>query len=298
MPSCDEGMKLTRRQVIAGGVTTVAMSAAPGHHRSPPNWRRPLPPRPPVISTVALTVNGERRELSRHRTTLLDALREHLKLTGTKRAATTVNAAPVPCWSTVSASMPASAWRYSTRAMPSPPSRPRHPDDLHPMQPPSSSMMATSAGIARRGRSARRWRYWTRSSGCPQPCAGGCQRTAPCHQHGNARTHERQPLPLRCLFQHCRSDGRGRWRNLCREALMRAFSYERAKSPAEVQGRRRYRGREVPGRRDQSARPDEAGGRDASAPGRCADIGLDRIEPTDEGAAHRHAGHQYRTGLA
>ncbi len=28
------------------------------------------------------------------------------------------------------------------------------------------------------------------------------------------------------------------------------------------------------------------------------DIGLDRIEPTDEAPAHRHAGHQYRTGLA
>ncbi|VTQ75469.1 xanthine dehydrogenase iron-sulfur-binding subunit [Stenotrophomonas maltophilia] len=86
MPSCDEGMKLTRRQVIAGGVTTVAMSAAPGASSLAAELAAPPPPRPPVISTVALTVNGERRELELDtRTTLLDALREHLRLTGTKK---------------------------------------------------------------------------------------------------------------------------------------------------------------------------------------------------------------------
>ncbi|HFF6003613.1 TPA: 2Fe-2S iron-sulfur cluster-binding protein, partial [Stenotrophomonas maltophilia] len=79
-------MKLTRRQVIAGGVTTVAMSAAPGASSLAAELAAPAPPRPPVISTVALTVNGERRELELDtRTTLLDALREHLKLTGTKK---------------------------------------------------------------------------------------------------------------------------------------------------------------------------------------------------------------------
>jgi len=86
VPSCDEGMKLTRRQVIAGGVTTVAMSAAPGASSLAAELATPPPPRPPVISTVALTVNGKRRELELDtRTTLLDALREHLKLTGTKK---------------------------------------------------------------------------------------------------------------------------------------------------------------------------------------------------------------------
>src|SRR2546427_8859225 len=79
-------MKLTRRQVIAGGVTTVAMSAAPGASSLAAELAAPPPPRPPVISTVALTVNGKRRELELDtRTTLLDALREHLKLTGTKK---------------------------------------------------------------------------------------------------------------------------------------------------------------------------------------------------------------------
>ena len=39
----------------------------------------------------------------------------------------------------------------------------------------------------------------------------------------NARTHERQHLPLRRLFQHRRSDHRSR-----REARMKPFTYERA----------------------------------------------------------------------
>ncbi|GGE02298.1 aldehyde dehydrogenase iron-sulfur subunit [Aureimonas endophytica] len=40
----------------------------------------------PVLSTVSLTVNGTARELELDlRTTLLDALREHLDLTGTKK---------------------------------------------------------------------------------------------------------------------------------------------------------------------------------------------------------------------
>src|SRR5277367_2657509 len=39
-----------------------------------------------AISRIGLTVNGQRRELELDpRTTLLDALREHLRLTGTKK---------------------------------------------------------------------------------------------------------------------------------------------------------------------------------------------------------------------
>lgn len=86
MPSWNEGMKLTRRQVIAGGATTVAMSAAPGASSLAAELAASPPPRSPVISTVGLTVNGTHRELELDtRTTLLDALREHLKLTGTKK---------------------------------------------------------------------------------------------------------------------------------------------------------------------------------------------------------------------
>ena len=54
-----------------------------------------------------LVVNGVRRTLDLVPwTTLLDALRDHLALTGKKRAAITVNAAPVPCWSMAGGSIP------------------------------------------------------------------------------------------------------------------------------------------------------------------------------------------------
>lgn len=63
---------------------------------------------PPVLMQVSLDVNGRRHSLELDtRTTLLDALREQLHLTGTKRAATTASAAPAPSCSMASASMPA-----------------------------------------------------------------------------------------------------------------------------------------------------------------------------------------------
>jgi xanthine dehydrogenase YagT iron-sulfur-binding subunit len=50
------------------------------------NRPKPSPSVPPEKLTVRLTVNGERRELQlRPWTTLLDALRDHLDLTGTKK---------------------------------------------------------------------------------------------------------------------------------------------------------------------------------------------------------------------
>ena len=76
---------LTRRAVIAGaaGCTTAASSTANGHALQ----QGPGPaPGALAISTVSFTVNGEARTLALDtRTTLLDALREHLHLTGTKK---------------------------------------------------------------------------------------------------------------------------------------------------------------------------------------------------------------------
>jgi hypothetical protein len=58
---------------------------------------------------VALRVNGITHELSLDpRVSLLDALRDHVGLTGTKRAATGARAARVPCWSTANVSTPVS----------------------------------------------------------------------------------------------------------------------------------------------------------------------------------------------
>ena len=75
-----EALRVSRRGVLAGGVAGAALSAAPAVEAQP----RPGPA--PALAKVDLTVNGRRQSLEVDtRTTLLDALREHLKLTGTKK---------------------------------------------------------------------------------------------------------------------------------------------------------------------------------------------------------------------
>src|SRR5438132_10665432 len=63
----------------------------------------------------------------------------------------------------------------------------------------------------------------------PEPCQRRPQRAAGIDQCRAPRAHERQHLPLRRLFQHRRSDHRS-----CRQESMRAFTYERARSPADA----------------------------------------------------------------
>ncbi|MEH4693988.1 aldehyde dehydrogenase iron-sulfur subunit [Atlantibacter hermannii] len=67
-------LNLTRRDLIKAGAATAASAAV-----------APTTP-PPEMATVSFTVNGKPRELEVDtRTTLLDALRENLHLTGTKK---------------------------------------------------------------------------------------------------------------------------------------------------------------------------------------------------------------------
>ena len=77
----NEDFAVTRRDVLVGGGASVAVASVPAAEA------RTQPPQPaPAAMKVALTVNGARRELEVDtRTTLLDALREHLRLTGTKK---------------------------------------------------------------------------------------------------------------------------------------------------------------------------------------------------------------------
>ena len=73
-------MEMSRRGVLAGSAATAALVAAP-HVEA-----QPLKAVPPATMPVSLTVNGKRRNLTLDtRTTLLDTLREHLQLTGTKK---------------------------------------------------------------------------------------------------------------------------------------------------------------------------------------------------------------------
>lgn len=78
-------LKLSRRELLIAGAISATAAAVPsiaGASDTAPA----VPSLPPVMSKVTLIVNGKARALELDtRTTLLDALREHLQLTGTKK---------------------------------------------------------------------------------------------------------------------------------------------------------------------------------------------------------------------
>ena len=77
-------VKFSRRALLAGGAASAAAVAAP-FEAQPQDISRE-PPVLPALSNVSFNVNGAERALQiDSRTTLLDALREHLHLTGTKK---------------------------------------------------------------------------------------------------------------------------------------------------------------------------------------------------------------------
>lgn len=72
--------EVSRRGVLVVGASAAAAAAAA------PAAAQGQGAEPPVLAKVSLEVNGKRRELELDtRTTLLDALREHLHLTGSKK---------------------------------------------------------------------------------------------------------------------------------------------------------------------------------------------------------------------
>ena len=76
--------ELTRREFIIAGTAAVAVTTLPVVGRAQPAASASLPP--PALMKISFNVNGQARELELDtRTTLLDALREHLHLTGTKK---------------------------------------------------------------------------------------------------------------------------------------------------------------------------------------------------------------------
>ena len=71
-----------RRDLLIGGALSATAAALPPIASAEPAAATPAP----VTARVALRVNGQRYELDLDtRTTLLDMLREHLRLTGTKK---------------------------------------------------------------------------------------------------------------------------------------------------------------------------------------------------------------------
>jgi xanthine dehydrogenase YagT iron-sulfur-binding subunit len=76
------GLELSRRGVLVAGAATAATTAVPIVAEAQTPARQPAP----AMAKVSMKVNGKRQDLSLDtRTTLLDTLREHLKLTGTKK---------------------------------------------------------------------------------------------------------------------------------------------------------------------------------------------------------------------
>jgi xanthine dehydrogenase YagT iron-sulfur-binding subunit len=80
-------MKLSRRDLLKTGAAAATTAAIPAVGSAQPGAGAPPPLNPaPTMAKTVLRVNGQRRELSLDtRTTLLDALREHLKMSGTKK---------------------------------------------------------------------------------------------------------------------------------------------------------------------------------------------------------------------
>ena len=76
---------VTRRTVLAGSAAAAGIAATPAISREPARSRKASSRMTPRMQ-VSLTVNGQAETLDLDpRVTLLDALREHLHLTGTKK---------------------------------------------------------------------------------------------------------------------------------------------------------------------------------------------------------------------
>ena len=75
---------MSRRGVLITGTASAAVTAVPGVAKA--NEQPASTGKLPIMITVAFNVNGKAYKIHLDpRTTLLDALREHLKLTGTKK---------------------------------------------------------------------------------------------------------------------------------------------------------------------------------------------------------------------
>lgn len=77
-----DDLEISRRGVLIGGVASAAMTSTAASGETAAAQVQPKP----AMATVSMEVNGRRCELELDtRTTLLDSLREHLKLIGTKK---------------------------------------------------------------------------------------------------------------------------------------------------------------------------------------------------------------------
>ena len=94
----------TRRTVLEGGAATSLLLVAgvpvrAGGMMSTVSTTAPVPTTPVPTMPMTLKINAEERAVELDpRTTLLDALRNHLASPARKRVVTTDSAAPAPSW--------------------------------------------------------------------------------------------------------------------------------------------------------------------------------------------------------
>ncbi|MBI0538573.1 aldehyde dehydrogenase iron-sulfur subunit [Roseomonas sp. KE2513] len=81
-----DDLELSRRGLLASAAVTAMAPAIPAAAQVPVQAEGEGTAAVPVLARTSLTVNGQQRSLELDtRTTLLDALREHLRLTGSKK---------------------------------------------------------------------------------------------------------------------------------------------------------------------------------------------------------------------
>ena len=81
-----DDLELSRRGLLAGAAVTAVAPALPASAQVPAQAEGAGAAATPVLAKASLTVNGQQHSLELDtRTTLLDALREHLRLTGSKK---------------------------------------------------------------------------------------------------------------------------------------------------------------------------------------------------------------------
>ena len=221
--------ELSRRNAMLGaGACAVATTT----QWSPAGAQIPLASGEPSTSKVSLKVNGVARELELDtRTTLLDALRESLQLPGTKKGCdhgqcgactVIVDGRRINSCLTL-AVMHEGDTITTVEGLGTP-------DKMHPMQTAFVKHDGYQCGYCTPGQICSAVAVLGEiKAGIPSHASGDLTTAAASDGGRTPRADERQHLSLWRLLQHRRCDHRSR-----REAGMKPFTYERAKSPAEA----------------------------------------------------------------
>ena len=204
-------LELTRRGLLIGTAASAAVTTAPSvaNAQAPTVSAQAVPIEAPVPSKVSFTVNGTPRALELDtRTTLLDALREHLHLTGSKKGcdqgqcgACTVIVDGRRITSCLTLAVMHEGDSITTiEGLGTP-------ENLHPMQAAFVKHDGYQCGYCTPGQICSAVAVLDEiKAGIPSHATRRLDRAAASDRCRDPRAHERQHLPLRRLLQHRRGD--------------------------------------------------------------------------------------------